>query len=219
MNLSGPDTSSKRRSAAALLALAAAAGFWSSPAAAADPHSPAPAKPGTSPLLQDTDPEDDATDDQPSDDEHRNIRNPYVSGPLAGIGGPTTNDNKQDIGQTIDDVLGDVTQGRADGVGETVNGILDGVAQGGGGDGIGQAVDGVLGRVTQGEGGDGIREAIGGVLGKVAKDGEDGQIPEPVRKGVIRLNKALGDTGFNSDDDSHGAGPAGKSPAAPDDDN
>ena len=201
MSHPGPDTSSKWRSAAALFAFAAALGVWSSPVAFAD------------------DGDDAASSDGPSAEALRNARNPYVSGPLAEVGGPSAG-GQQDIGQTIDDALGGVTQGGGDGIGQTVNGILDGVAQGGGGDGIGQAIDGVLNGVTQGGGGDGIGQAIGGVLGKVAQGGgKDGQVPDAVRKGVIRLNKALGDTGYNSDDDSHGAGNTSEDSAAPDDDN
>jgi hypothetical protein len=211
--------------AAALFALAAAAGLWSSATAAADPSGQAPMKPGASAQPEDNNTADGLDDDQSSDDPDRG-RNPYVSGPLANVGGPNSGEGQQDIGQALDNVLGG--DGQGDGIGQSIGDLLGTGAQGVGADGISQAVGGLLHGAQGGAGSDTIGQAIGGLLGSgsnnegvmgsgllggsSASGGEsDGQVPETVRKGVIRLNRALGDTGYNSGPDSRGAGTAANS--------
>ncbi|ADG98772.1 hypothetical protein Srot_2323 [Segniliparus rotundus DSM 44985] len=214
-------SSSKPRpaqTAAALFALVSSAWLWSSAAAHADPHEQAPMKPAQ---LQGNDDADGPDDDLSSEDPGQG-RNPYVSGPLANVGGPSSDEGQQDIGQTLDSALGG--DGQGDGIGQSIGDILGTGPQGVGADGIAQAVGGLL-QGAQSGGADKVGEAIGGLLGasgdnqgvmgsgllggSSSGDGQsDGQVPEAVRKGVIRLNRALGDTGYNSDPDSRGAGSA-----------
>ncbi|WP_438684811.1 hypothetical protein [Segniliparus sp.] len=170
MDHPGLDTSAKRRLTAAAFAFAAIASLWSSPAAFADDN-------------------DDAASDGPSAEALRNARNPYVSGPLAGIGGPSAG-GQQDIGKAIGDVLGNDGQGvNLDGVGD----LLGGDGQGVNLDGVGKIVGDVLGNAGNGLG------AIGS--GPVAGNGQsENQLPDAVRNGVRALNRALGDKGANSQD-------------------